>query len=216
MLHLLLIYFKKSINNLFYFANKIIKIYIYIIYLFCYYNPFKTINKYEMIFLNFYENITEINVVIKRTNYVIKKHKLLLKLDYNLENLIDLKLKQKIYEKININNFIIFKPYKSVKKNILKKIKMYIRVSKCFAKTRYSIIRQECVNIVYFTMLLNIISILLFFQIYLKINIILHLYSSLLFLFVFYNFNWLVSFNLNIYNFFLNFYNYRIWNGFDD
>lgn len=40
-------------------------------------------------------------------------------------------------------------------------IKLFIRNSKCFNKTKYSFIRQECKNIVYLTLMINILVIII-------------------------------------------------------
>lgn len=202
-----------SVNEFLYF---ILRGFWFIIYIIIYYIPRENINKYNIYFKYLWEKQNYIEFYFKKENYVVKKIKVILKLDYDLSGLLDLQLIiNKMSTKYNVKNIIIYRPYKKLTAKSLKKFKMLIRAAKPFTKTRYSIIRQECKNIVAFTLLLNLISIATFFNIYLKINIIPLFYQTFFVLFIFYNVNLLFQFNKNLLNFCLNFNSYRKWLGFN-
>lgn len=196
----------------------ILKITWNLIYYILYIIPFKKVKKYNEYCKIFSKNKNNLFIDLKKENYVIKILNTKIKNDFNLKDVINIQLK-KINSNLNTikTTIIILKPFKKVKTNNLSKIKMFIRCSKAFTKTRYSIIRQECKNIVAFTLLLNLIGIALIYNIYLKVNINIFFYQSFVVLFIIFNVNWLFIFNNNINLFWsLIFTSYRKWLGFDN
>lgn len=107
-----------------------------------------------------------------------------------------------IYLKLkNYKNIITVLPYlKGEFLNNINQTRMFIRFSRCFSKTKYSFIRQECKNIVYFTLLLNIISIITVLNLYFHWSIILSCFITIQLTFIIYNYIYLLSFVNNIYN----------------
>lgn len=77
-------------------------------------------------------------------------------------------------------NFIV-KPYAQECISSNNSIKFFIRNAKCFNKTKYSFIRQECKTIVYLTLLINIIVILLTLNTYMHWRLInLYIYTFII------------------------------------
>lgn len=95
---------------------------------------------------------------------------------------------QQIQNFKNIQNIIIQPLYNYIKnKKIISKF--YIRKSKFFNKTKYSFIRQECKNIVHFSLILNVLLVLITFHVCLHWNFTTNYPILFLFLILIFNIN---------------------------
>lgn len=159
--------------------------------------------------LVFLRNQFKTNLILKefhsKVNYVrySKVNKLYLAVLCKLNITLALTTKLISYKQSPI---YIIKPLHTSSSKIFSLNKMYIRASKCFSKTKYSFIRQECKNIVYLVLLINTLSISIFLNIYFKFNISVLAPYILLGYFIVYNWNYFISIVVNVKT------TYLLWN----
>lgn len=166
-MHKIDIFFNKYINIVFFFINKNV----YTIKLlqlqllldkefsFSLWNYY--VKRLYRIYINKFNNIW-LDDLLKKPATITLDMLLKLKNQFKLETSIN-----SYNDKNEIDNEIDFliKPHHVNNLNQIGE-KQLIRNSKCFNKTKYSFIRQECKNIVYTTLLINIIVVFMAFNIY--------------------------------------------------
>lgn len=141
----------------------------------------------------------------------LRSDKLQRKLPVTLTTLIDLNLHNKLKFKFTnmgiqkiINVWMLYKPISNGGVSCKDVSKLFIRKSRGFSKTKYSFIRQECKNIVHFTLLLNSIFIITIFNVYMRWNFLPTNTIIILVLFIVYSLPVLLKLN-SIINFYLGF-----------
>lgn len=184
---------------------------------------FKNINKifyYVVLFISIFKlpknlNIIEfnkqLNLLIKMVTFIsilykpllnIKTTKNQLKVSFEVKPIVLItKLKTNEYFTKILNTVFLVKPT-SIEFNAYQLVKMFIRHTNCFSKTKYSFIRQECKNIVLFVLLLNIISINAILLIYFKLTLVNMFIISLQIFFIIINIQYLYSMIKNLRLFF--------------
>lgn len=110
--------------------------------------------------------------ILKKKKYKIKN--LLTKIKYIKVKYFTYKI---IFRKLVISPYIFIRDHKKIKKSYI------IRAAVPYVKTRYSIIRQECKNIVFLVLLINFIFLYFINSIYLKVQIII-IFKWLILIFV--------------------------------
>lgn len=124
-------------------------------------------------------------------------------INFNLHCKLKFKASKRELQKV-VNTWMLYKPTFNGDLNCNDVSKFFIRKSRGFTKTKYSFIRQECKNIVHFTLLLNSIFIIIIFNVYMRWTFLPTNTILLLLLFIVYSLPVLLKLN-NIINFYLGF-----------